>query len=69
MNKRQMIAIAFAAAAALLGGAGAVAAANPIVAPAPQRPAVANDEPATGPGAPDAADLPQPGEAPEGAGH
>jgi hypothetical protein len=69
MSKRQMIAITFAAAAVLPGGAGAVAADNRIAALAPHGPAVVNDEPATGPGAPDATDLPQPGDAPDGSGH
>jgi hypothetical protein len=67
MDRRRRVAIAFAAAAVLLGGAGAVAAANPIEAPADHAPTVTNG-PGIAPSVPEAPDPPGRGDTPDGAG-
>jgi hypothetical protein len=66
MNKKIMIAAAFAV--FLLGVGGAVAAANPFGAPAPQGPAVITDQPGNGPDVPGVVDVPEPGDTPDGPG-
>jgi hypothetical protein len=69
MKKSQKLAVGFGAAAVLLGGAGAVAAANTIGGgPAPQGQALVTDQPGTGPETPGQVEVPEPGDTPDGPG-
>ncbi len=61
-----MIAAGFAAAALLLGGAGAVASATTINGPVLQSPVV-TDTPSNGPDTPGVPDTPEPGDTPDAA--
>jgi hypothetical protein len=63
MQIRHTIITLFAATAILLGGAGAIAAANPSLGPAPQAPGVQG--PTDAPDVPGQPDLPEPGDTPD----
>jgi hypothetical protein len=63
MKRRHKIAVIFAAAAALLGVGGAVAAAHPVQT-RPQTPVV-TDQPNDGPDTPGVPDVPEPGDTPD----
>jgi hypothetical protein len=62
MTKRHKIAVVFAGALVLLGGAGALAAANPIAGPSTHERVV---PPANGSDTPSSPDLPEPGDTPD----